>query len=522
MKIKRISIKDFKRFKDLTVSDLPESARLIVLIGPNGCGKSSLFDAIYGWTRRQTRGISTSFGAYYDRISERSDVNVIINGVNVSFHDGQPSDPIAWKRAVYARSAYRNDPSFFIDQFRKMGSALEQGQLVRMIDNDKKAEDNYMRLISQALMDVFEGEQGNKTLDQFREEIIADIRNAVRELFPELILSSLGDPLGGSATFRFDKGQVKRFSYENLSGGEKAAFDLILDLAVKRREYDDTVFCIDEPEAHMSMRIQRKVLNSLYKLIPDNCQLWIATHSIGMMREAQNLHRSNPGEVVFLDFDGLDFDKPQKIKPAEMNRSLWKRMHSVVLDDLAGLAFPNALYVCESTPERSFDADCYKEIFSSEHPDVMFVSVGSKSDVTRCATALRGAIPGLNVIPIRDRDNMTEQGIKEERRNGTRILSRTSIESYLLDDEVLEAFCKEISFSSDNIAALKSIRSNSENLKGAAQEIRDKILQLGGPPHIGDGRQEFLKHSLAPSITPDMQVYKELEWDIFSPSEEIE
>jgi hypothetical protein len=37
-----------------------------------------------------------------------------------------------------------------------------------------------------------------------------------------------------------------------LSGGEKAAFDLLLDLVIKRREFNDTVFFIDEPEAHMS------------------------------------------------------------------------------------------------------------------------------------------------------------------------------------------------------------------------------------------------------------------------------
>jgi len=39
-------VKSFKRFHDLVISDLPASARLIVLAGPNGTGKSSLFDAL--------------------------------------------------------------------------------------------------------------------------------------------------------------------------------------------------------------------------------------------------------------------------------------------------------------------------------------------------------------------------------------------------------------------------------------------------------------------------------------------
>ena len=42
MKIKSIKLKDFKRFTDLTIEGLPETAKLVVMIGPNGCGKSSV------------------------------------------------------------------------------------------------------------------------------------------------------------------------------------------------------------------------------------------------------------------------------------------------------------------------------------------------------------------------------------------------------------------------------------------------------------------------------------------------
>ena len=50
MKIKSIKLKDFKRFTDLTIKDLPETAKLVVMIGPNGCGKSSVFDALNCYT----------------------------------------------------------------------------------------------------------------------------------------------------------------------------------------------------------------------------------------------------------------------------------------------------------------------------------------------------------------------------------------------------------------------------------------------------------------------------------------
>ena len=39
MKIKRVKLVKFKRFSDLTISEIPKTTKLVVLVGPNGCGK---------------------------------------------------------------------------------------------------------------------------------------------------------------------------------------------------------------------------------------------------------------------------------------------------------------------------------------------------------------------------------------------------------------------------------------------------------------------------------------------------
>lgn len=67
MRLTNIHLTNFRRFADLTIKDIPASAKLVVLAGPNGSGKSSLFDAMllrhrldsgYGWS---------SDTKYYDR-----------------------------------------------------------------------------------------------------------------------------------------------------------------------------------------------------------------------------------------------------------------------------------------------------------------------------------------------------------------------------------------------------------------------------------------------------------------------
>ena len=42
VRVESIHLRNFRRFSDLRIVGLPESARLIVLAGPNGVGKSSL------------------------------------------------------------------------------------------------------------------------------------------------------------------------------------------------------------------------------------------------------------------------------------------------------------------------------------------------------------------------------------------------------------------------------------------------------------------------------------------------
>ena len=297
-----------------------------------------------------------------------------------------------------------------------------------MIDNDAAVSRNYRGLASQALEDLYESGEGSTTFDKYRRESIGDIREALGRLFPDLEFNSLGNPLE-EGTFRFTKGLSHGFVFKNLSGGEKAAFDLILDLIVARRDYDDTVFCIDEPESHMNMRLQAELLSVLFDLIPENCQLMLATHSIGMMRRARDIESNAPGSAVFLDFEDRDFDTPQIIHPTKPDRTFWQRAYEVALDDLAALVAPSRVIICEGEMGmNSVDAQCYDQIFKGEFPDTRFVPMGSAKEVENdkrgLAEALRLLIGGLEVVRLIDRDDLSDWQIAERAKRDIRVLSR--------------------------------------------------------------------------------------------------
>lgn len=539
MKIKSLRVRDFKRFSDLTVGEIPETARLVVLVGPNGSGKSSLFEAFNFW-------ISPFRGANYQQDYHAKTGTALPNNwpelhkkIQLEFHGVAPNPHESSERSkktFYFRSAYRNEPDFSSSAVQRAGDALDdQRRPPSLISPDTRVSDNYQRIVAETVAEVYRYGDDEMPKGQIRERIIGKVRHAMKHVFDNLILAGPGDPMT-DGTFFFDKGSSRGWRYKNLSGGEKAAFDLLLDFVLKAQYFNDTVFCVDEPELHMHTRLQGKLLEEMFKQLPTGCQLWVATHSIGMMRKALDLHGANPGSVVFLDFEEKDFDVSQQVKPITVNRTFWKRICSVALDDLSQLVGPAEFIFCEGAPVTSqgrrnteFDAKVYRMIFSSAHPDTEFISLGGTNDVEKDAITVAAAIgqvfTGIRMARLLDRDDRGDSEIAELRANGTRVLARRSIESYLWDDDVLRKLC-DVEGRADLADGLLKIKSGlladsaksgnpSDNLKrvgGLLYVETKKLLEL---TQCGNNTESFALQKLAPLVTSELAVFAELEKAIF-------
>ena len=511
MRIRSIHLKDFKRFVDLTIEDIPDTAKLVILVGPSGSGKSSLFEAINVWGK--DRNYSQYDPEYYLREGKLTDPNLRLRFDSLGVTINADDIPDNLGEACYIRSAYRHSSKFSASAVSK----IDESQYWRLDGQrnfsapDSEVENNYQRVYWEIMKEVFNPEERSNF--GIREQVIGEVRDSLQTIFPNIRLHSLQDP-EGKGTFYFEKGTAKKYDYVNLSGGEKAAFDLLLDFIVRKKYYPNAAMCIDEPEAHMGLSAQSKLLKILYDLIPEKSQLWLGTHSIGILRASIKVLESNPGTVVFLDFSGHDFDKKVEMKAiTKPDRELWQKLHKNVLEDLSGLLAPEKIIVCESDPHNAaFDARCYNKIFARTHPDTLFVSSGSKSELNKIIPILEDIIQKAEIFVLRDRDKLGDVKRQELIEQGTRVLNRKKIEDYLIDNEVLDYFAAEYNLNECQLQTVKEIKEDDSKAKSG------KIYQMISNSFnmtVGDDREEFLSDILAPMLNEGMKTFRELEDDIF-------
>ena len=316
MKIKSLQLKNFKRFTDLTIQDIPESAKLVLLIGSNGSGKSSVFD---GFERISSLTIDKGLSQYIRNIdyyskNKTNDYNIQITASEGMVFDNLNFSNLPLLNSFYGRTSFRQIPRLTRTGLGNSPFDIEKNtdRPLSFIDRDQRFENDLEHIFGRLLKEYFI----SKDKSEIAELVIEPINESFVKIFGSengtvLTLTEIIPPLEGKiAEISFKKGN-STFHYHYLSAGEKEVFNILINLVARREYYKDTIYFFDEIDLHLNTRLQYAFLKEIVEnWLPPTCQFWTASHSLGFIQYATDYEKG-----CIIDFDDLDFDKPQVLIP---------------------------------------------------------------------------------------------------------------------------------------------------------------------------------------------------------------
>lgn len=430
MHISKLQVKNFKRFTDLTIdlSAVTPPPKLVLLIGANGSGKSSVFDV---FNLLLTRSVQSSLEridmSYYRKAQNQFlEIEVLLsNGVELYIKNKETEATIP-PRKFYGRTSLRQLPRLTRKQLgqRAINYEHDSDRPYTFIDRDERFENDIEKITELILSDVF---NGNRQTSEIKDKYVAPINDAFRRIFGEeesisLQLISLKPPLEGRvAEILFKKGD-STLPYDYLSSGEKEVFNVLLNLLSRSSYFTDTIYFYDEIDLHLNTQLQYELLKEITEnWIPDNCQFWTASHSLGFIDYANDSE-----QAVIIDFDNLNFDLPQTLFPKEKNR--FDVFEIAVSQEFLSKIFEGKTIVFSENTDTPF----YNNL---NIKDTIFFIGNDKKDVFY--KAVNSGYTGLI-----DRDFLTD----EERTNllaaypRLKILDYYSIENYFYHPDNLEEY----------------------------------------------------------------------------------
>ena len=455
MNVSTLHLRNFKRFTDLKLdlSSCTAPPKLVLLVGANGSGKSSVFDA-FEFLTGPSKGLRDHYLDYF-RKQQNEDISVVCTlGGDVSIrrtNSQVASAPVGWDvaPAFYGRSSFRTVPELTASRPAAVDLEKDSDRPQRFIEQDTRFSTDVSQITEQILHEIWGEPFDSETM---KARYVDPINAALERVFStsletDLRLRKLIPALSRKPPdIRFEKGNSE-VHYDLLSSGEKEVFNIILNLFSRREHFSNAIYFIDELDVHLHTSLQYALVKEIVEhWIPENSQIWTASHSLGFIDYA-----NSSDDAAILDFDDLDFDQPQTLLPAAKSESVFD---IAVPRSSALRVFPNKrLIICENKDARLYNA--------GDFPDLLFIGARDKNSIviqTRGSDEYGGLI---------DRDYLGTAEIAEviRRLGNLYVLGYYAIENYL--------------YHPDNIAELSPAGYDASAYRVAARcmaTARDRLL----------------------------------------------
>ena len=248
MKLKKLKLNKYKCFFDLTIDLGDEPKRIVALVGPNGCGKSSVFDSLlYRSSSTYSSYLGNSGHKDYKYHSLEKEPSYNQQKIQIEFDEGSfevvnknrktPNSP---KTLFSFRSSFRYNGNLDVKEIKSVTDIKNNDfGASSASDIDQRIEQNYRRL------NIKYNKYLNETdcrPSEAKAHIIGELNSAISNCL-KIKIDNLGNIESGQGTLFFKKDDTMTpFEYNVLSAGEKEVVDILLDLYLRKDEYTDSIY----------------------------------------------------------------------------------------------------------------------------------------------------------------------------------------------------------------------------------------------------------------------------------------
>lgn len=461
MKIHHFKIENFKNIGLAEASELPN---FLVICGSNGCGKSSILEALmtakeaiagYGYFSTNPNCVSANAD------KARIELTILFNDKDVELINAQSQNrelespefrfvveiqkngntsiiEISSNARVQNLLSRYNEGSIFFDYF-----SAHRGNSKNSLSNWSPShlnEDTIKQILSRGtdkfqmvkqhlanlkMGDLQQIQKSRKVGKDYDVDSLDKIRSFFNSFFSPM---EFDDVYIDSSPFKFNvktpKGEI---DIDELSSGEKEILNTFIHF--DQLKPDGSIVLFDEPDVHLHPELQRNYLTLLRNLSSNN-QFIITTHSPEMMIDAGNnalftvvKHQLTDGANQFIRVS----------TDAEMHNALSEVMGS------KGFVSLNKNIVFIEGQHSSTDVQFYQKLFPREKYNISFIPAGDSKTLTsiseRVNYLLKTANEFQNYYCITDRDIPRDTSTDELENLFT--LPVYHVENFLLDENLI-------------------------------------------------------------------------------------